>query len=166
MSGRGRDDAPAPAIGDLAASTAEVFDALAGLDAGQLVRRPAPDEWSAWDIAYHVAQIEVWYVAKLCEAASDDAPAAMDRFLDAWRQLRRFGLELTERIPAERLDAVGLLSGVPDWTPRQLIERMAAHDLEHAAQANAATLADVESNDGISKSHRRLGGVDQDRTGD
>jgi hypothetical protein len=142
MSGRRGDDATAPEVRDLAASTEQVFEAISGLDVEQLVRRPAPEEWSAWDIAYHVAQIEVWYVAKLCEAASVDAPAAMERFLEAWQQLRRFGLTLAERIPPERLDAAGLLSGVPDWTPRQLIERMAGHDREHAEQAITASLAD------------------------
>jgi hypothetical protein len=138
MSGRADGDAVAPEVRHLAASTAQVFAALSGLDAEELVRQPAPEEWSAWDIAYHVAQIEVWYLAKLCEAASMDAPAAMERFLEAWRQIRQLGLTLAEQIPRERLDAAGLLTGVPDWTPRQLIERMAAHDREHAEQAIAA----------------------------
>lgn len=126
---------------DLAASTEQVLAALSGCDAEQLLRRPAPEEWSAWDIAYHIAQIEVWYVAKLCEAASPDAPAAMERFLTAWQQLRRFGLALAAQIPPERLDTPGLLSGVPNWTPRQLLERMASHDREHAEQAIAAVSA-------------------------
>jgi hypothetical protein len=129
----------APAVHELSDSTAQILGALSGLDAGQLTSRPAPDAWSAWDIAYHVAQIEVWYVAKLCEAASIDASAAMDRFMEAWHGLRRVGLTLAEQIPPERVDTPGLLSGVPDWTPRQLVERMAAHDREHAQQAADAS---------------------------
>jgi len=124
----------------LAASTSELLHTLSGLDAEALLRRPAAGEWSAWDIAYHVAQIEVWYIAKLCEAATPEPAAAMARFLDLWQTMRAQALELSRSIPIDRLDREGLLTGVPDWTPRQLIERMAAHDLEHAAQAADATL--------------------------
>ena len=132
-------DLPAPGeIDALTRSTDELLAALSNLDAEQLLRRPAAGEWSAWDIAYHVAQIEVWYVAKLCEAASADAPEAMARLLAAWQSLRQSGLALARGMPAERLDVPGLLSGVKDWTPRQLLERIAAHDREHAAQARAA----------------------------
>jgi hypothetical protein len=131
---------PAPAeVVALSNSTDTLLDALSGLDAERLNRRPAPGEWSVWDIAYHVAQIEVWYVAKLCEAASADAPAAVARFLEAWQRLRDHALALARSIPAERLDTPGLLSGVPDWTPRRLLEAIAVHDHEHAEQARAAS---------------------------
>jgi hypothetical protein len=139
MSDRADDGVTASSVHELSDSTARILGALSGLDAEQLASRPAPDAWSAWDIAYHVAQIEVWYVAKLCEAASVDAPAAMERFLEAWRQLRQFALTLAQQIPPERMDTPRLLSGVPDWTPRQLVERMAAHDREHAQQAADAS---------------------------
>jgi hypothetical protein len=138
-----RRDQP-PDVRALTRSSANLLDALSGLDARRLAQRPAPDEWSAWDIAYHVAQIEVWYFAKLCEAASHDAPAAMARFLTAWQAIRAQGLALVAALPRERLDEAGLLSGVPDWTPRQLLERMAAHDQEHAAQARAAAEGDAK----------------------
>jgi uncharacterized damage-inducible protein DinB len=127
-----------PEVRALAASTERLFEALSGLDAEQLTRRPAPDAWSVWDIAYHIAQMEVWYLAKLCEAASTGAPAALERFLQVWRQVRRQGLALADEIPADHLDRPGLLTGVPDWTPRDLLALMAAHDEEHAEQAAAA----------------------------
>jgi hypothetical protein len=139
MSDRADDGVTASAVQDLAASTAQILGALSGLDAEQLASRPASDAWSAWDIAYHVAQIEVWYVAKLCEAANVDAPAAIEQFLEAWRRLREFALTLVEQIPPEQMDTPGLLSGVPDWTPRQLVERIVAHDREHAQQAADAS---------------------------
>ena len=47
-------------------------------------------------------------------------------------------LTLAGQVPSERMDTPGLLTGVPDWTPRQLVERMAAHDREHARQAAEA----------------------------
>src|SRR5262245_44102583 len=100
-------DAPAPVVRSLAQSTARLLDALSGLDAEALRRRPEPEAWSAWDIAYHVAQIEVWYFAKLCEAASTDGPGAMERFLRGWRRLRTQGLALAEEVPEERLDRPG-----------------------------------------------------------
>ena len=133
---------PIAEVRDLARSTARLLGAIAGLDAERLTRRPAPGEWSVWDIAYHVAQIEVWYLAKLCEAGSVDAPTAAARFLSAWQQLRAQGLALAGEIAPGRLDEPGLLTGVPDWTPRRLLERMAAHDREHAEQATAAWRAE------------------------
>ncbi|MGH2586708.1 MAG: DinB family protein [Dehalococcoidia bacterium] len=130
---------PAPEVRDLARSTARLHGALSGLDAEQLARRPAAEEWSAWDIAYHIAQMEVWYFAKLCEATAIDPTAAMERFLAGWQQLRVQGLALAGEIAPARLDRPGLLGGVPDWTPRQLLDRMAAHDREHTEQAKAAS---------------------------
>jgi hypothetical protein len=139
VSRRGHDR---PEVIDLARSSDEIQRALAGFDAEQLARRPAPGEWSAWDIAYHLAQIEVWYFAKLCEAASDDPPSALARFMRALGQMRSAGVAVASAIPEERLDTPGLLGGVPDWTPRQLLERIAAHDREHAAQVIAAAGAE------------------------
>lgn len=124
-------------------STAALRDALSHMDAAALTRRPAPDEWNCWDIAYHVAQIEVWYVAKLCEAVSAGAPEAAARFLGVWSALREAAIALAEEVPSERLDRAGLLSGVPDWTPRELIQRIADHDEEHAAQARVAAAVDA-----------------------
>jgi hypothetical protein len=132
-------------VADLARSTDELLAALTGLDADGIARRPAPGEWSAWDIAYHVAQIEVWYVAKLCEAATADRVEALRLFVGVWQKARTEGLALANRIPPERLDRTGELGGVPDWTPRQLLERIAAHDREHAAQVlDAASGAERE----------------------
>jgi hypothetical protein len=135
----------ATAVRNLAVSTAEMLEALSELDEVRLVRRPAPEEWSAWDIAYHVVQMEVWYLAKLCEAASADVSMAMEFFLEAWQRLRRLELSLVSQIPPERMDTPGLLTGVPDWTPRRLIEAMAAHDREHARQAADASGAGIST---------------------
>jgi hypothetical protein len=131
-------DARSPELAELTRSSDALLEALDGLDADQLARRSAPGEWSAWDIAYHVAQMEVWYLAKLCEAASSSAPEAMREFVARWRSQRQKALALAGDIPHERLDTPGLLGSVPDWTPRQLLERMAAHDREHTAQVQAA----------------------------
>jgi hypothetical protein len=127
---------PGPA--ELMGSTNALLAALSGLDEERLARRAAPGEWSAWDVAYHVAQMEVWYLAKLCEAAFSSAPEAMGEFVASWRSQRQMTLALAGAIPPERLDTPGLLGGVPNWTPRQLLARMAAHDREHTAQVQAA----------------------------
>lgn len=133
---------------DLARSTALLFDSLLDLSSESINRRPAPEEWSPWDIAYHVAQIEVWYFAKLCEAVSAGQTEAMQTFMSAWQHLRIEGIALAGGIPRERLDQPGLLAGVPEWTPRQLIERIAAHDREHAAQVEAAIASEPPSPSG------------------
>lgn len=131
------DVSPVPPLDALRRSTEAVRAAFSGLDAQALARRPAPTAWSAWDIAYHVAQIEVWYAAKICEAA-DDPAEALRRFLGLWSAMRAAALTIAQAIPDGRLDVPGLLGGVPDWTPRQLLERIAAHDQEHAAQVREA----------------------------
>jgi hypothetical protein len=131
-----------PEIVEIGGSSDAIFAALYGLDGEQLMRRPAPGEWSAWDIAYHVAQIEVWYFAKLCEAAFPNPADAMRAFVLYWRSQRQQGLAVAGDIPLERLDTPALLGGVPEWTPRQLLERMAAHDREHADQATTAWTSD------------------------
>lgn len=138
MSREPRADTRLPEVDALVASTNDLYGTITGLTAEELIRRPAPGEWSAWDIAYHIVQIEVWYLAKLCEASAADTPEAMHNFLDAWRLLRQRGLELARAIPEDRLDTAGLLSGVPNWTPRGLLDAIAAHDREHREQARAA----------------------------
>jgi hypothetical protein len=104
----------------------------------QIEQRPADGGWNAWEIAYHLFDIERWYIAKLCEASTSDRPAALQRFLAVWSRLRDEAAAIAADIPAERMDVPGLLSGVPDWTPRLLIDAMAAHDHEHAAQVRDA----------------------------
>lgn len=119
-------------------SSSTLQDVLSSGDAQALRRRPAQGEWSAWDVAYHVAQLEVWYIAKLCEAAGADAPAAMAHFVAVWQAMRDQAIILAASIPEQRLDQPGLLGGVPDWTPRHVLERMTAHDEEHTTQAREA----------------------------
>ena len=132
----------------LARSTDMLRSALSGLDNDTLGRRPAPGEWSAWDIAYHMVQLEVWYLAKLCEATTQEPSQAMDRFMQLWSEMRARSLSMAAEVSPDRLDAEGLFTGVPDWTPRLLLERMAAHDREHAVQARAAAAPSLPPADG------------------
>ena len=122
----------------LEAGRAAVLMALAGQTDEELARRPPDGGWNAWEIAYHLFDIERWYIAKLCEAATADRAAALARFMTVWARLRDEAVALARDIPPERLDAPGLLGGVPDWTPRGLLAAIAAHDYEHAAQIQAA----------------------------
>jgi hypothetical protein len=126
------------AIAELRQSVAEVLAAFDSTD-GEVERRPAGGGWNAWEIAYHLLDIERWYVAKLCEAVAPGKPAALQRFLMAWARLRDEALGLAAQLPPERMDTPGLLTGVPDWTPRVLLAAMAGHDHEHAAQVRALT---------------------------
>ena len=119
-------------------STALVQAAFFGLGERDLIHRPAEGEWNAWEIAYHLLDIERWYVAKLCEAATSSRTGALERFLAVWSRLREETIALAREIPEARLDQAGLLSGVPDWTPRGLLAAIAAHDHGHAAQVREA----------------------------
>lgn len=122
----------------LSAGKAAVLAALRGLTVEDAAARPADGGWSAWEIAYHLFDIERWYIAKLCEAVAPGRSDALDRFITIWSWLREESIRLARAIPAQRLSETGLLSGVPDWTPAGLIAAIAAHDREHAAQALSA----------------------------
>lgn len=112
------------------------------VEAGSRIeQRPPAGGWNPWEIAYHLFDIERWYIAKLCEAATTDRPAALARFLAVWSRLRDETAAIAAEIPGERMDTAGLLSGVPDWTPRSLMNALAAHDREHAAQVRDAIAA-------------------------
>lgn len=122
----------------LEAGRGQVLEAFARMHAAELDGAEAAGEWTAWEIAYHLLDIERWYIAKLCEAAAADRVEALARFMAVWARLRDETLALAHDLPPERLDVAGLLSGVPDWTPRSLLDAIAAHDREHAAQIGAA----------------------------
>lgn len=115
-----------------------VSAAFAGITGDDLSRRPAAEAWSAWEVAYHLFDIERWYIAKLCEAVSNDKSEALHQYLAIWGRLRDEAIQLATRIPDHRVDQPALLSGIPDWTPRGLLQAMTAHDHEHAAQVLAA----------------------------
>lgn len=125
---------------ELQRSRREVLEAFAAVGA-DIERRPADGGWNAWEIAYHLLDMERWYIAKLCEAVAPDRPAALACFLQVWSRLRDEALTLVGAIPTDRLDTSSLLSGVPDWTPRALLAAMATHDREHAAQVLALSLS-------------------------
>jgi hypothetical protein len=126
------------ALAGLESGRSAVTRALGGATDDELSRRPAEGQWNAWETAYHLFDIERWYIAKLCEAASGSRAEALERFIGIWARLRDEAISMARDIPAERFDQPGLLSGVPDWTPRALLEAMAAHDREHTAQIQAA----------------------------
>lgn len=127
-----------PEIDGLERGRTAVLASLAGLTDEELAARVAEGEWNAWEIAYHLFDIERWYIAKLCEAVSGSRTEALERLIGIWARLRDEAISLANEIPSERLDQPGLLSGVPDWTPRGLLEAMAVHDREHTDQVQAA----------------------------
>lgn len=125
-------------VGPLEEGREDVLDALCGASEHDLMRRPADGGWNAWEVAYHLLDIERWHIAKLCEAATGDRAEALARFAAIWSRLRDEAIALTRAVPEERLDTLGLLTGIPDWTPRRLITAIAVHDHAHAAQIRAA----------------------------
>ena len=129
-------------------SRAAVLAALDSLTVEEAERRPAAGDWNVHEIAYHLLDMERWYIAKLCEAVGRDQPDTLARFIAIWARLRDETIALARELPAARLDTAGLLGGVPDWTPRRLLDMIAAHDAEHAAQALAARGASASMDGG------------------
>jgi hypothetical protein len=128
-----REDSSAAALRASRDTVLTAFAAVADIE-----RRPEDGGWNAWEVAYHLLDLERWYIAKLCEAVSADRPGALARFLGVWSRLRDETIALARALPPERLDQAGVLSGVPDWTPRTLLDAISAHDQEHAAQVRRA----------------------------
>ena len=136
----------ADALDRLSAGGAEVLAAFAGMDAATATRQPADGGWDARSVAYHLLDIERWYIAKLCEAVTDDPASALQRFLAVWQRLRAETIALAAALSPDRLGTPGLLSGVPGWTPALLLKTIAQHDAEHAEQV-AALRAAAETTD-------------------
>lgn len=125
------------AAGRLRADGNELRATFSTIDEAAITRRP-PGGWSVWEIAYHLMDMERWFLAKVCEAASGSRAEALTHFVLQWSRLREDVATRLQTMPADRMDVPGLLSGVPGWTPRALLAVMAAHDREHLAQIRAA----------------------------
>ena len=66
------------------AGPAEVRDALAGIDADELDRRPAPGAWTAREVVHHLADSETTSYLRLRRMLAMDRPELQSYDEAAW----------------------------------------------------------------------------------
>lgn len=140
---------------DLEAAREELLAAVEGISRVAFEREPPQAEdaadrgWSVRDVLWHVGLVEDWIrrtVAQGTEGRPTTAYAHRDRpkiaqtpeYLAEWLdQCRRPLLALLRRLPDDALDRAFTLPDGGSRMPRRMIEHIAAHDREHAAQVRA-----------------------------
>lgn len=141
----------------LAATPRAVQEQVIGLSADLLARRPAPKEWSAWELLGHLWDSEIAYSFRARAILAQDTPRLIGYDQDAWATLARpVFAELLDAFTALRTANLVLIRQTPeaDWARvglhaergplsfRLLTETMAGHDRAHLQQL-AQTIAAV-----------------------
>lgn len=145
-----------PAARSMLAATPGRWSALATVDAGLLVRQPAPGEWSATQCLQHVVDTEHRVFRARVLAILDGREFAgfdpdVDGHVDA---LERSAAELAADLEGLRAASLATLAGLTDGdlartarhpelgvvTLAELLNEWAAHDTMHLVQAERALM--------------------------
>lgn len=119
---------------------------LRGIDAKEAAWKPAPDRHSIWELVLHIAYWKYRVKVRLNPEMEKgfprtpaDWPVVDDPTEKQWKEDKAFIKKEHEQLikelnafPIDRLDEQ--LSSDKDWTYRQLIEGIAAHDTYHIGQ--------------------------------
>ncbi len=121
-----------------------------------LRRKPAPDKWSAMEVACHLRDVERLWADRLVKAAFSDRPAFYMVDVDAmaaknsyntqdlgaalkeFARLREDNLRLLRALPASQWKRAGLHPKRGEISIERIVEVMAGHDQGHFAQIAAA----------------------------
>lgn len=119
---------------------------LRGINAGQAAWKPAPDRHSIWELALHIAYWK--YMVRLY--LNPEIPRGFGRSPANWpvvdeptegqwkrdksliKKEHEKLIEEIKRFPVERLQQ--LIKEKNEWTYRQLLDGIAAHDIHHIGQ--------------------------------
>jgi uncharacterized damage-inducible protein DinB len=126
------------------------------LDDAALRRKPAPDKWSAMEVACHLRDIERLWADRLVKAAFSEKPAFYMLEVDSlatqnsyntqdlasclkeFARLREDNLRLLRSLPATQWKRVGLHPKRGEITIERIVEIMIEHDRGHHDQAARA----------------------------
>jgi hypothetical protein len=137
----------------MAQTPVRVAELMAGRDAADLARPPAPGEWSAAAIVGHMVDVQMVFSFRWRMALTADRPAYLgydekrwselakpsaDRLLATLRALREYDLTLLRSIPAGAWDRVGVHGEQGPETVTVMVRKLAGHDLVHLAQLEQA----------------------------
>lgn len=128
---------------------------LKGKTKKQLTRRPAPEKWSAAEIAAHLADAEVaisWRLRQILstntvpiQAYDQDSWAAtfnyahrdLKQSLEAFRVLRESNIALLKSVPRKLWDNYGVHQERGNESVTHMLRMVAGHDLNHLKQIEA-----------------------------
>jgi hypothetical protein len=128
---------------------------LKGKSKKQLTRRPAPDKWSAAEIAAHLADAEVaisWRLRQILStntvpiqaydqdswaATFDYAHRELKQSLETFRVLRESNLALLKSVPRKLWDNYGVHQERGNESVTHMLRMIAGHDLNHLKQIEA-----------------------------
>jgi len=129
------------------------------LEDGVLRRKPAPEKWSAMEVACHLRDIERLWADRLVKTAFSDRPqlymlevddlAIRNRYntqdlgaaLKEFARLREDNLRLLRALPASQWKRTGLHPKRGEITLERMVEVMVEHDGGHLSQIEAAVAA-------------------------
>jgi len=138
------------------AGAAEVDEALAGITAEELDRRPPePDGWTARQVAHHLADSEAMAYTRLRRLLADDEPVIAgydepvwakrlhyDRPIEAsvavMRAVREASVQLLEAIDEQEWSRMGTHTESGPYSVEGWLRIYASHPHEHAEQIRAA----------------------------
>jgi hypothetical protein len=128
---------------------------LKGKSKKQLTRRPAPEKWSAAEIAAHLADAEVaisWRLRQILStntvpiqaydqdswaATFDYAHRELKQSLETFRVLRESNLALLKSVPRKLWDNYGVHQERGNENVTHMLRMIAGHDLNHLKQIEA-----------------------------
>ena len=129
---------------------------LAGKGSDQISRRPAPEKWSAREIAAHLSDTEIalsWRIRQILgtngiavQAFDQDAWANTFDYahrdpsasIELYRVLRAANVALLKSVPKELWENYGVHQERGNESITHMARLMAGHDLNHLSQVEAA----------------------------
>ncbi len=143
-----------------ATGAADVTDALAGATDDDLVRRPAPDEWSPREIVHHLADSETMAYIRLRRLIAEDDPLIQGYDEPTWALrlhydrpiepsltvlagVRASSLDLLRSLSADEWERTGTHSESGTYTVDTWLGIYAEHSHEHADQIRRARRGEV-----------------------
>ncbi|HEX4819359.1 MAG TPA: DinB family protein [Acidimicrobiales bacterium] len=134
---------------------AEVHRALDGATTEELDRRPAPKEWTAREVAHHLADSETMSTIRLRRLLAEDAPLIqaydenqfaerlhydrpIDRSLAVFAAVRAANVELLMTLTEPEWQRAGTHSDDGPYSVETWLQIYAAHGHDHADQIRRA----------------------------
>ena len=135
-----------------------VTEALRGATEEELDARPAPADWTAREVAHHLADSEMTSAIRLRRLLAEDHPVIdgydeeefarrlyydrpIDTSLEALRAARESSASLLERLTEQQWTREGTHSQSGRYSVETWLEVYAAHAHDHAAQIRRARAA-------------------------
>jgi hypothetical protein len=132
-----------------------VNDAVRGAPAEELDRRPAPDEWSARQVAHHLADSETMSTIRLRRLIAEPEPLVqaydeaefarrlhyerpIETSLAVFGAVRTSNLELLETLSEDEWQRTGMHSDDGPYSVETWLRIYAAHGHDHAEQIRRA----------------------------